>query len=541
MATTRDNRTLFLQCYLVITAASKPPKGGSISPVPPPLQFASHEVNHTANQQNNVKFSSSQSSSAQQKSFQARKGVQVLPVLSQPVQLQEPGIKQQVDHVDHESNEADHFIEQLMKEAETDPKLRELTYGQQSQYQQQQQSQFQQQQQQYQQSQQQYQAAEQQQQLPLRPSRNQQRSAETIQNRSKSADGRLKEAFKHRETNATETLLNEVVTDEEHRSVKNLVNMIEGNIKAESLNPYVRKWGCDLISPEPHKKNVTYRSQKREIVDPNALNSIQRGTYTWQQDDHFQHKNNITNETMVLDHFNNQHSPSGRDDHDSYLEQHTAELDDLIGRRPSFEMSETGFEAERTVVVWPPPSPLQPEPDQRYPSPLFSPSPPPPMAAPLPPSTPSPVPILSTPEPLPKKSNLKKRSQSEGGGHTRRFSNSSLNEIDQQIAMIQNEIEAELDTLIDVYRNSKSSTKTVTTTKNSSQLESSHHQRSRKGKHQASSDDEDGTYQALSVVFEDRNSGHYNEWTNPDLSDPIIPPFLCSFKKVEFLKCCFLT
>ena len=101
--------------------------------------------------------------------------------------------------------------------------------------------------------------------------------------------------------------------------------------------------------------------------------------------------------------------------------------------------------------------------------------------------------------------------------------------------------EAELDTLIDVYRNSKSSTKTVTTTKNSSQLEGSHHQRSRKGKHQASSDDEDGTYQALSVVFEDRNSGHYNEWTNPDLSDPIIPPFLCSFKKVEFLKCCFLT
>ena len=527
----------------MITAASKPPKvavkSGSISPVPPPLQFASHEVNHTANsyQQNNVKFSSQSSSSvsAQQKSFQARKGVQVLPVLSQPVQLQEPGIRQQqqqVDHVDHESNEADHFIEQLMKEAETDPKLRELTYGQQSQYHQQQQHQSQyqqqlqqqlQQQKQYQQSQQQYQQAEQQQQhqQPLRPSRNQQRSAETTNyNRSKSADGRLKEASKHRETNATETLLNEVVTDEEHRSVKNLVNMIEGNIKAESLNPYVRKWGCDLISPEPHKKNVTYRSQKREIVDPNALNSIQRGTYTWQQDDHFQHKNNIANETnMVLDHFNNQHSPSGRDDHDSYLEQHTAELDDLIGRRPSLEMSETG-EAERTVVVWPPPSPLQPEPEQnRYPSPLFSPSPPPPMAVPLPPSTPSPVPILSPPEPLPKKSNLKKRSQSEGGGHTRRFSNSSLNEIDQQIAMIQNEFEAELDTLIDVYRNSKSSTsKTTTTTKSSSQLENhqqqQHHKRSRKGKHQASSDDEDGTYQALSVVFEDRNSGHYNEWTN---------------------------
>merc|ERR1712242_192934 len=51
---------------------------------------------------------------------------------------------------------------------------------------------------------------------------------------------------------------------------------------------------------------------------------------------------------------------------------------------------------------------------------------------------------------MPKKSALKKRSQSEG---TRRFSNSSLHEIDQQIVMIQNEFEAELDTLIDTYRN----------------------------------------------------------------------------------------
>ena len=123
----------------MITAASKPPKAksGSISPVPPPLQFATevhnqHTANHSSTTQN-VKFSS-QSSSFAQKSFQARKGVQVLPVLNQPVQLQEPGIMHKStgqDHVDHfESNEADHFIEQLMKEAETDPKLRELTYGQ---------------------------------------------------------------------------------------------------------------------------------------------------------------------------------------------------------------------------------------------------------------------------------------------------------------------------------------------------------------------------------------------------------------------------
>ena len=335
-----------------------------------------------------------------------------------------------------------------------------------------------------------------------------------LQIRSKSADGRLKEAFKEkRESNATETLLNEVVTDQDHHSVKDLVNMIEGNIKAESLNPYVRKWGCDLISPEPHKKNVTYRQQKRELVDQNALNSIQRGrTFTWQQDDHFQHKNNIANETMVLNHYNQHHSPSGRDqilnnDHDSYLEQHTADLDDLLQRRPSLE---TAPDEERTVVVWPPPSPLPPEQQQeRYPSPLFSPSPPPPMAVPLPPSTPSPLPpMVSTPEPMPKKSNLKKRSQSESG-MVRRFSNSSLHEIDQQIAMIQNEFEAELDTLIDVYRNSKSggkiSSKTSVDSSSTSVVKNS--ERSRRGKHQAYSDDEDGTYQALSVVFEDKSSG----------------------------------
>ena len=151
----------------MITAASKPPKAksGSISPVPPPLQFAS-ELNQTAATQN-VKFSSSSSStSSAQKSFQARKGVQVLPVLSQPVQLQEPGVAppnaRNQDHVD--SNEADHFIEQLMKEAETDPKLRELTYGQshQQQYQQHQSQQSQQYAQQYQ--------------PPQRPSRAPQRS-----------------------------------------------------------------------------------------------------------------------------------------------------------------------------------------------------------------------------------------------------------------------------------------------------------------------------------------------------------------------------
>ena len=166
---------------------------------------------------------------------------------------------------------------------------------------------------------------------------------------------------------------------------------------------------------------------------------------------------------MVLGHQASQHSPSGRDDHDHYLDNHTADLDDLLGRRPSLPETET----ERTLVVWPPPSPLPPPDQNRYPSPVFSPSPPPPamQALPCAPRTPSPSPMpvehtgngnIDVPmpalSPLPKKSNLKKRSQSESD-QTRRFSNSSLHEIDQQIVMIQNEFEAELDTLIDTYRN----------------------------------------------------------------------------------------
>lgn len=377
---------------LAMVTASKPPKGGSVSPVPPPTQFA-NDI------KSSVKFSSQQQKSQQQisqqqtqksSSTQRAGAVKVLPVMlqdplkktqqlsqqsqqmtqqsqqlsqqsqqmtqhSQQMTQQSQHISQQSQQMSHQSQKlsqntqqsqqtqqydqhiqqfdqveprrnarkidqvdhADQYIEQLMKEAETDPKLRELTYGGQP-------------------------------------------AAKSVHSRSKSADGRLK--------NATGTLLNEVVTDNDHHSVRDLINMMENNIKSESLNPYVRKWGCDLISPEPHKKNVTYRREKKQIVDENELNNFK--TFTWQQDDHFQKKAQISN------YHNSQHSPSGRD-HD--LEQHTTELDDLLGRNLE-------------VVVWPPPSPIQAEPQP--PSPVFSPSPPPPMTAvPLPPSTPSPVPM----------------------------------------------------------------------------------------------------------------------------------------------------
>ena len=466
--------------------APKPPKGGSISPVPPPLQFANREAvsASSVNKSQHISSSSSVSHHTAQSKFSSssshsKTGVKVLPALNHPVQLQEPK-----DHIDSiNSNEADHFIEQLMREAETDPKLRELTYGSNQRqpnlnetfplinrpYRTAQDLKIQDHEQQnvIRNS---VKHVSERHKMPERPYRTNE-DIKIVTNRSKSADGRLHQAFKSqdpklssfqqvsKDPNTTEDLLNEVVTDKDHRSVKDLIAMMEQNTKVESINPYVRKWGCDLISPEPHKRNVTYRSEKRQIVDENELNrSMDRqATFTWKQDDLFKRKNTWVDpnaeqqqiQQHVISHQTNHHSPSGRDDHD-VLDAHTTDLDDLLGRRPSLE-GQLDSTQDKTVVVWPPPSPLPPQDQNSYPSPMFSPSPPPPLnAVPLPPSTPSPIPNIEiTPSPMPKKSNLKKRSQSEG---TRRFSNSSLHEIDQQIVMIQNEFEAELDTLIDAYR-----------------------------------------------------------------------------------------
>ncbi len=117
--------------------------------------------------------------------------------------------------------------------------------------------------------------------MPKRPYRTNDdlRIIESAAERSRSADGRLSgiEAFKRRDPklegfrrtpstgNVTEELLHGVVTDNEHHGVKDLVAMIERNTKSESANAYVRKWGCDLISPEPHRKNVTYRRERKEM------------------------------------------------------------------------------------------------------------------------------------------------------------------------------------------------------------------------------------------------------------------------------------
>ncbi len=570
--------------------------------------------------------SNSTSSSSSSKQVSAS-GVRVLPALNQPVQLQEPNspatsrklqeqqqhqnhqlMLQQLskktaqDHVDNkaatatsatshhqasiDSNEADRFIEQLMKEAETDPKLRELTYGNKQQTQQPQQKE------QhappmlnesYPMVQRPYRTAQdliikdrddestsrspsasrmgrplERHKMPARPYRTNE-DMKIIESRSKSADCRVDngnapasaEAFRKVDprldnftkrgssTNLTEDLLNEVVTDKEHHSVKDLVRLMEKNTKTESLNPYVRKWGCDLISPEPHSKNVTYRKERRELVNRERMNATLAKTYMWKDDDLFKRRNNIDyndNNMMVMSN-EQEHSPSGRGENGAptgyypeAVEARTADLDDLLGRSSHQQLQQRGQDEADKMVIWPPPSPA---PNENYPSPVCSPPPPPPNAMPLPPPSPSPVPVIEvadTQQLQPRKSNLKKpannpRSRSEG---SRRFSNASLNEIDQQIVRIQNEFEAELDTLIDAYRNIQNTKKSTTTSAStnvvsskstksinvSSSSSSSHNNkmesRSRRGKHVNQNgllSDDEGTYQALSVVFEDTSTG----------------------------------
>ena len=143
----------------------------------------------------------------------------------------------------------------------------------------------------------------------------------------------------HFADNVTEEIMNEVVTDQEHHSVKDLVAMIEKNTVTESANPYVRKWGCDLISPEPHTRNVTYRREKRDYP---RLQS--KKTYNWvPQKDKF-------------DHNGNDQGREGSLDNDFRLSAHVTEIDDLLGRPPQeFMMTFDNHGKKEKAVAWPPP------------------------------------------------------------------------------------------------------------------------------------------------------------------------------------------
>jgi hypothetical protein len=64
--------------------------------------------------------------------------------------------------------------------------------------------------------------------------------------------------------------------------------MLPINFRSESANAYVRKWGCDLISPEPHSKNLTYRMERKEMPDERWMKKMTKvKTHMWANDDLF--------------------------------------------------------------------------------------------------------------------------------------------------------------------------------------------------------------------------------------------------------------
>ena len=505
-------------------------------------------------------------------------GVQVLPSIQAPVKLEEPPVE--VSEVDRsreeqrrnqqefhsrsssskagtknqksfESIEADQFIEQLMREAETDPKLRELTYGNTGSnsqparpmpptnyvapkpppvptsdspqldgsypmvnrpYRTAQDMIIKERDDSPTQQQRQSNRPMERHKMQKRPYRtNEDLKIVDISERSKSADGRLNNnrAFNERDpkldnfssvasienvASATGSkLLGEVVTDNEHHSVRDLVRMMEKNTYSESVNPYIRKWGCDLISPEPHSKVKTYRREKREMPKPflwkppgempdNARFASQHSQHA--QADHNQNiadvsyasgdntNTTLENEFDMNDHITDMNSLLGK----SQANHLTRYEDELMNQTGSSCVSKLGGidddtyngpQRTATPVIWPPPSPVpqQSEVDSNYPSNGI------PNQSPIPPSPPPPPPALLLTQDLQQKA-TRSDSQSKYG---RSFSSSraqenkvissslsnepilnggrnSLTEIDKQIVTIQNEFEAELDTLIDAYR-----------------------------------------------------------------------------------------
>ena len=199
--------------------------------------------------------------------------------------------------------------------------------------------------------------------------------------RSKSADGRINKPYTARDpklsnfqrTNSTENftgeMMQEVVTDKDHRSVKDLISRLERGTKSESENPYVRRWGCDLISPEPRRRDVTCRYQKKQMPDPEFAHKL-----SYQMSDYGGSRVSSRNRN---------YSETSRESPEPFLDHYTAEIEDLVERQHGEQdigliyqdqvngQAESNFnytnksnksvskrqeEEEAKVVVWPPAS-----------------------------------------------------------------------------------------------------------------------------------------------------------------------------------------
>lgn len=197
-------------------------------------------------------------------------------------------------------------------------------------------------------------------------------SRDAAYKRSQSADGRNGHAlgvadpkvnnFKRTTStdNFTGEMMKEVVGDTKNRSVKDLVAQLETSTKSQSDNAYIRKWGCDLISHEPRKKNVTLRWQRKDLPDPEFASRLQN-QYSDYGSRTSSRARNLSEGSM-----SREDSPS-RQDSRFHMSDYTADLDDLITDREHTEQ-DISLAAEEVevepigsspskVVVWPPASP----------------------------------------------------------------------------------------------------------------------------------------------------------------------------------------
>ena len=154
--------------------------------------------------------------------------------------------------------------------------------------------------------------------------------------------------------------MREVVSDKQNRSVKDLVAQLETSTKSQSENAYIRKWGCDMISREPRKKNVTLRWERKDLPDPEFASRLQN-QYSEYGSRNSSRARNLSEGSLSRD-----GSPS-RQDSRFQMSDYTADLDDLITDREHTEqdISLAAHEVEDVneqlysnspskVVVWPP-------------------------------------------------------------------------------------------------------------------------------------------------------------------------------------------
>jgi len=191
---------------------------------------------------------------------------------------------------------------------------------------------------------------------PERPSRGQKSQSTRAQNaagllRSKSMDTRpniraggspFQELHNNQRAgsidNLTGEMMGEIVTTQ--HSVRDLVAQLESSVKAQSVNPYVRKWGCDLISPEPRRRNVTARYKKQDLPNPEFMTKLAKEGYRGPESIHSSQGNISRTETPL--------------ELDVDLSNYIADIGDIIPNEQGGRGEADGRDSAGKVVMWPP-------------------------------------------------------------------------------------------------------------------------------------------------------------------------------------------